>query len=510
MGSRRIEIPMNRVEGDLEVAARVEDGVVADAWCSGTLYRGFERGLVGRGSLDGLVLTPRVCGICSTSHLAAAAMALEDLGSVRVPPDAMMLRNVALVAELLQSDLRQHVLLFAPDWLHPTYADDPLAEEARQRYAPLQGQVVRQAVVESRVLLDIVALIGGQWPHSTFMVPGGVTHSLDRVEQLECRQRLRRYREYYEEHVVGATLEELGRLRRVSQLEDWLTDERAARSELGFLLRWGLAHGWESLGRSEASLVGFGSMPLPRSTAVRGRRRGDWLIPGGVAAASGVGELDAGLISEHIASSWYTGYTGGRHPLQGLTQPLATGREGGRYSWAKAPRYDGQPAETGPLAELVIVGHHLLSDAWQAWGSSVLSRQLARLVRGAELLNAAEIWLEEIDSTGETYTRHPDLLDGEGAGMVSAARGALGHWLRLEEGRITHYQMITPTAWNASPRDTDGVPGPMESALEGTAVPDVDEPIVLGHVVRSYDPCLVCAVHTLQGPRSRGRLRLGV
>ena len=123
-----------------ETPLELPDGVVSDAWSSGTMYRGFEKILVGRGSLDGLVITPRVCGLCSTSHLTAAARDPgRDGGRPPCPPDAVRIRNIALAAEHVQNDVRQSFLMFAVDFVNPAYQVSPLYEEAIQRYAPFCG-----------------------------------------------------------------------------------------------------------------------------------------------------------------------------------------------------------------------------------------------------------------------------------------------------------------------------------------------------------------------------------
>jgi Ni,Fe-hydrogenase I large subunit len=206
-----------------------------------------------------------------------------------------------------------------------------------------------------------------------------------------------------------------------------------------------------------------------------------------------------------VAYSWFEGYSGGRHPFEGETRPYATGQENVKYSWAKAPRYDGRPAETGPLAEMIVAGNPLFVDllspksstALFQSGPSVFTRQLARLVRPAEHIPAMETWLAETTGDARFYTPPGEIVEGAGFGLTQAARGALGHWVRIADGAIAHYQIITPTAWNASPRDTDGVRGPMEEALIATGVQDASNPVALGHVVRSFDPCLVCTVHTV-------------
>lgn len=151
--------------------------------------------------------------------------------------------------------------------------------------------------------------------------------------------------------------------------------------------------------------------------------------------------------------------------------------------------------ETGPLAEMVVGGAPLLTDIIDKQGPSVMARQLARIIRAAELFPAMETWLEEVTREGIFYESPGEIRDGAGFGLVEASRGALGHWVRIREARIVHYQLIPPTTWNASPRDASGSRGPMEEALVGTQVKDAGNPIEVEHIVRSFDPCLVCTVH---------------
>jgi hydrogenase large subunit len=231
-------------------------------------------------------------------------------------------------------------------------------------------------------------------------------------------------------------------------------------------------------------------------------------VPAGFARGTCAEAFDQREVTEHVAHSWYVDDPAGRHPFDGQTQPYACGDEGKKYSWVKAPRYAGAPAETGPLAEMVIARNPLLVDLVKREGPSVFVRELARLVRPAELLPAMQQWLDEIQPDGDYYVHPPDPVEGQGFGLISAPRGALGHWTNIEDGKIKNYQVITPTAWNGSPRDDDGVRGPWEEALIGTPVKNHDNPVEVGHVVRSFDPCLVCAVHAVQGPKSLFRKTL--
>lgn len=501
-----LNLPINRVEGDLEIRVELTDGVVSEAWCAGTMFRGFERLLRGRGALDGLVITPRICGICSTAHLIAAARALDSIADVALPPDAVRVRNVALMAEHVQSDVRASFLIFAPDLASPRYAEQPLYAEAVRRYQPLAGEVGIEALRATKGLPEMIAVLGGQWPHSTFAIPGGVASAPTSNDLQLCRTLLTKFRRWYEQRVLGCSLERWSEVRQASDLDAWLEECEAHQAgELGFFLRYGRAIGLDDLGRAHGNFLSYGYLDLPEGSAVRGPRTEARLVPAGFAEGVNAKWFDQGKITEHVHHAWFAGEPGGVHPLDGSTEPYATGRESHKYSWAKAPRYDGQPAETGPLAEMVVAGHPLMTDLVVSGGASVLHRQVARLIRPAAFLPPMMSWLEEMTGAGPYYQRPGRLLDGEGIGLTHAARGALGHWVRLEQGKIAHYQVITPTAWHASPRDTDGVRGCTEEALVGTPVRDAANPVELGHVIRSFDHCLVCTVHWLEQDRGDRR-----
>ncbi|MBI4955941.1 MAG: nickel-dependent hydrogenase large subunit [Myxococcales bacterium] len=513
MSRRTIDIAMNRVEGDLEVRVDVEDGVVVDAWSAGTLYRGFETLLVGRGALDGLVLTPRICGLCSVSHLFAAARALDGLAGVGVAPHGARLRNVTLMAEHLQNDLRQSLLMFAVDFTSPAYAAQPLYEEAVRRYQPFAGSAVREVLRTTKRMLEIVALLGGQWPHSSFMVPGGVVTVPSSGDLQRCRHLLAAFRAYYEQQILGCSLERWQRVTSAAELDAWLDASPAHQaSELGFFLRFGRAAGLDRIGGGYGRMLCAGGLAIPEGSRVTGPRGAAFLAPPGVATGTEVAPFDEAEVKEHVASSWYLADAepGGRHPFEGRTQPYASGAEGRKYSWSKAPRYAGKPAETGVLAELVVGGDPLFTDLVRRGGAHALVRQMARLVRPATLLEPMDRWLSEMATEPGPYCS-PDVrvAPGRSAGILQASRGMLGHWLEVEDDRLLHYQIITPTAWNGSPRDDFGARGPWEEALVGTPVPDLDNPVALGHVVRSFDPCLVCTVHAFGKSGQRGTLRLG-
>ncbi len=500
-----LQMPINRVEGDLDLRVEIADKRVANAWCSGTMFRGFEQILAGRGALDGLVITPRVCGICGTAHLTAASRALDSIAGAEVPDSGIRLRNVALMVEHIQSDVRHGFLMFMPDFANPAYREHPLYEEAVRRYEPFRGQAVLETVRETKNVLEIVATLGGQWPHSSYMVPGGVVSVPGQSDLLQCIHLLRRYRQWYETRVLGCEISRWNEIRNASDLNSWLVEKEEHRqSEVGFFLRFAEKAGLDAIGKGHGNFLCFGSFDLPRETQVKPGRLGECqLVPAGFARGTRVEAFDAEKIEEHVSHSWFRDSGGPKHPFDGETRPYASGSEGAKYSWAKAPRYDSAPAETGPLAEAVIAGRPLFVDLVSKSGPNVFVRELARLTRPAALLDPLEIWLREILEDGDFYTPPGEITEGVGVGFTQASRGALGHWVKIEGRKIVHYQIITPTAWHASPRDDAGIRGVMEEAVVGTAVKDEQNPVEIGHVVRSFDACLVCTVHSIS---KRGRL----
>lgn len=510
--TRGINIPLNRAEGDLEIRVEVENGVITDALSSGTLFRGFEEMMRGRGALDGLVVTPRVCGICSLTHLTAAAEALDAISGATPPDNAHRLRNLALMVETIQSDVRQAVLMFMVDFANPAaYREHPLGEEALNRYSPLKGRAAIEVIRETKRLLQMVAIIGGQWPHTSFMVPGGVTSIPEVSKILQCRIILERFRSWYERSILGCSIERWQEIESTDDLAAWLEESPSHRnSEVGFFIRFAREAGLDSMGRGPNRFLSFGNLTLPVETNVAGTF--GRLTGAGYAVGTTIAPFDAALIREDTSHSWYEQGAEPAHPFDGTTKPYASGQSDQLYSWIKAPRYGGAAVETGSLAEAIIDGNPLFSDMITKDGPSAFTRELSRLVRPVQLLSPMATWINELLERREDgfYQTVKNIPDGEGAGMIQAARGALGHWVKVQDEKITNYQIITPSAWNGSPKDEMGVRGAWEEALIGTPIKDINNPVEAGHVVRSFDPCLVCAVHCLQKGRKKGSLVIGV
>ncbi len=504
MNSKKIRVmPLNRSEGDLEVHIEMENEMVVDARSVGTMYRGFENLLKGRSPLDGLVITPRICGICSTAHLKAAVKALDMIAGVQVPDDAIRVRNLTLMTEQMQNDLRHAFLLFAPDFTSAAYKKHPLYEEALERYRPVQGHTVIQTIRETKKIIEIIAILGGQWPHSSFMVPGGVVSVPGQSDISQCRSLLANFRRWYERRILGCKLERWMEVQTPEALEHWLDEkEEHQKSEIGFFMRFSKEAKLHRLGKGYANFISFGAYEIPLQTGLEGFEGASHLFAPGFYREDQLEAFSQEKITEDVTFSHFETQGGPRHPFEGTTLVDLPDDNSKSYSWGKAPRYSGYPAETGPLAELVVAENPLINSILNEAGPSVFLRQLARLMRPALLFPVMDCWLRETGIGNEIFYRKNDPQEnGRGFGLIQAHRGALGHWVTLEDGKIAQYQVITPTAWNASPRDANGLRGPWEEALVGIPVKDPAHPVEIEHTVRSFDPCMVCCVHAVTGDK---------
>jgi len=507
MARVEVNLDLNRVEGDLTIGVTLEDGVVVDARTMGTLYRGFEQILVGRTPRDAMVITPRVCGICGTAHLYAAALALEQAWGLPVPPNATRIRNLCLMAEGIQNDLRQTFLFFAPDFCHPRYRGQPLFDELMAAFEPFRGSIHRETLAMTRKAVEIIAHFGGQWPHSSYMLPGGVVNPPNPRTLLASRAVLDEMQQWFEKSILGDSLDNWMAVDSARALFDWLSQAGPARGALALMTRFARGLDMHKLGAGTPHMLSYGAWcdperwgaPCDMHLATSGFYDGE---------AGRIEPLDQERINEHVRYSWFRPYDGGRHPYEGETipdyQPTSD-----RYTWAKAPRYGDKVVQTGPLAELFIAGDPLIVDLYKSEGGGAWLRQFARLRRaGVEFLQARRMLDELAANLGEPHFLAPPADaegDGQGCGMVMAARGALGHWVKIKDGVVEKYQIVTPTAWNASPRDSSGAMGHWERSLIGLRVEDPEDPVEVGHLIRSHDPCLVCTVHFLD---SGHRLRV--
>ena len=331
--------------------------------------------------------------------------------------------------------------------------------------------------------LHLMGILAGKWPHSLALQPGGTTRSVTSSDKTRSAAILFGFRAFLEGALFGESLETIAGLETHDDLMRLRESGRLAASDFGRFLDACDTLKLDTLGRAADAFMSYGAY---FDGAGHLFRQGLW-IEGGPRA------FDEWAITEDVSSSRMSYQETPRHPYQGVTIPDANGAG---YTWCKAPRVGGRVVEVGALARQLLDGQPLIRQL-------VRNRVIARLVEVARVVIAMEEWIRAI-RPGAPFCRHEALPDeASGCGLVEAARGSLGHWVRVRNGRILNYQIVSPTTWNFSPRDKDGCRGALEQALIGTPVGEDDEdPLAVQHVVRSFDPCMVCIDR-------RGRLLAG-
>ena len=480
--SKLVVGPFNRVEGDLEVRLEIDRGQVTSARVNSPLYRGFEQILHGKEPMDTLVIAPRICGICSVSQSTAAARALADLSGCAMPANGELACNLMLACENLADHLTHFYLFFMPDFARTVYAGEPWYNWLEPRFRAMTGSAPRAAIPARTELLHLMGTLAGKWPHSLSLQPGGSTRAVRQSERLRLMAILSACRRFLERQTFGDSLEALVALDSASALTAWAEAASPQQSDLRAFLHLASRLRLDQLGRGPERFMSYGSLAVDGEPLFR-----RWLWHRGPAP------LDQAAIVEDLSHSWMRG-SEPLHPSRGITLPDADKPDA--YSWCKAPRLAGQPVEVGALARQLVDGHPLIRDLLATGGGSVRDRVVARLLESARLLIAMEAWVRALRPEEPFCNPVEPPNDGVGVGLVEAARGSLGHWLQVRHGHILNYQIIAPTTWNFSPRDQHGTPGPLEQALVGAPVrADEQTPVAVQHIVRSFDPCMVCTVH---------------
>ena len=531
--------PLTRIEGHLRVEAVAENGVITDAWVAGTLYRGMETVLKGRAPEDAFYITQRICGVCPMSHGHASSMAVDSAFGITIPNGARLVRNILEMSEFLHSHILWFYTLAALDYVNPAKA---LAADIAQTHALAVAAGTGTSdfgAVQKRLLKlveggDLSIFTNGWWKYNPLEDPAGadslynpempaelhliaVAHYLEALEMQSEASRVLAIMGGKFPHmmtsVAGGTAwvpteakvdDVLYRLKRV---QEWvwgtmIPDTLAIAPYYAAALDFGGGVGnflaWGVFNRESMEMK-------------------DRYLPSGyIMGKQGltVQQPDAAKVAEYVEHSWYTSPSG-LHPAEGKTVAISEWTDStrdldGQYSWAKAPRYEDEPMEVGPLARMLVgyldassASHEkikgIIDYALGALGItdptkliSLLGRVAARNLETALIADwAVESILElaAVVKSGEASFFQPyEPKDGMGAGLWEAPRGAVGHWLNVEDGRINNYQVITPSSWDISPRDKNGVRGPMEESLIGAPIADVEAPIMAARIVRSFDP----------------------
>lgn len=477
--NRLIVGPFNRVEGDLEVRLSYADGVVSEAHVVSPMFRGFETILIDRAPEDALAIAPRICGICSVSQSVAAARALADMTGVRTPLNGQLSTQLALSCENLIDHLTHFYLFFMPDFTRDEYADRGWSEGIRAKFSVPDGRSRTEAMAARARFLHVTGIIAGKWPHTLAIQPGGTTLELDQGEQIRLIAAIDGYRNFLESQMFGVPIEALAECASMAALSQLMEGVESDLSH--FLSVCDDLDLWQS-GRGQHALMSFGAYPVD----------GDMTLAAGIFRNGAVEPVDEAQIVEDTSHARYPDQSA--HPLKSHSE--AEPGSADAYSWCKAPRYAEQPVEVGAFARQVVNGSGLMLDIYQRFGSNVAGRILARWVETAIVLSKMAAWACAFRRDEDYLVPIGSIKTASGKGFVEAARGSLGHWSSVRDGKIDNYQIIAPTTWNFSPRDNRGLPGPLETALVGAPVRTGEvSPISVQHIVRSFDPCMVCTAH---------------
>ncbi|MDQ6980677.1 MAG: nickel-dependent hydrogenase large subunit, partial [Ghiorsea sp.] len=346
------------------------------------------------------------------------------------------------------------------------------------------GTAAKDVLPARAQFMHMMGMLAGKWPHTLSIQPGGTSRAITSVEKVRLLGILYQFRGFLERTLFGDTLEHIVSLSSAEDLQAWAQQEAHKQSDFGTFLTIAEDLNLADMGKATDHFMSFGVYPVA----------GKKLFRAGVWKDGEVLSLKPETIKEDVSHSWMKNGSEPKHPREGVTIPDADMKDG--YTWCKAPRLGGDVVEVGALARQIVSGHPLIQSLVAASGGNVRNRIVARLLELALVVIEMETWVKEVQPDAPFYhlTSMPD--EAEGAGMMEAARGSLGHWLRVKNGRILNYQIIAPTTWNFAPRDSHGKLGALEQALLGAPIREgEDTPVSVQHIVRSFDPCMVCTVH---------------
>lgn len=532
--------PVSRIEGHLRIEMEVNaDGIVEDAWVSGGCFRGMELVVQDRTPADAAQIVQRICGVCPVSHSQASSIAAEKALGITIPTNARLIRNMLEGAQFLHSHILWFYNLCALDYVNPINAlsADPDAAFALARdvmhtstnsdFAMLHDRLAKFAnngqlsifsgnwfpteeqyangtneyvlspeadlVLTSHYLealqmqakaSEIAALLGGKMPHVMTCTPGG-TMFVPTEEKLDDLLYLIRELKTW----VDATL---------------IQDTLALAPFYAGALEWG---------GNDGRYIAWGVFDDP-SMELSNR-----YLPSGVVELNGenisLQEVNESSITEYVGHSWYKGAETYQSPYF-VTEPEFTEYNvEDRYSWVKCPAYDGHPHEAGGVSRILAAYSRGVPEIVEMVDSmlstlnlpvsalnSTLGRTAVRQIETVYICGLMEQWclelMEAIRGGESKYFEEAPKNTGAGTGFWEAPRGALYHSENVVNGKIQGYQIIIPSTWNLAPHNADGEYGPLEKALIGVPVADVDKPINALRTVHSFDPCTACAVHVTQ------------
>ncbi|MET0115952.1 MAG: nickel-dependent hydrogenase large subunit [Sedimenticola sp.] len=544
--------PVTRIEGHLRIDVEVDEGRVTKAWSSGQMWRGIEKILVGRDPREAWLFTQRFCGVCTTVHAITSVRAVENALDMEVPVNAQLVRNIIQTAHAIQDHIVHFYHLSAVDWVDVVSALDADPKKAAQLAESLSdwhlngphemkavqdrlkafvssGQLgpfatgywghpamklppevnllavahYLQALEVQNYANKIVAILGGKSPHIQNLAVGGIANSINMDSQSVLNmERLMMIKGWIDklDHFVKST---------------YMTDVPAIGA---FYLDWA------GYGKGVTNYLSVPDCPQDSKGTVFDLP-GGYIENGDLSTFKPITSHGDPYFRDGVAESskhaWYEG-DAALHPYDGTTEPQYTDfQDEGQYSWVKAPTFYGKRAQVGPLANVFVMvasGHEgakkYLDGAMGTLRTvsanpdipvealhSTIGRHAARAVRcGVMMDTLKQQWQKLIDNiaTSDTDTFNPPVFPkGEvrGFGFHEAPRGALSHWVVIEDGKIKNYQAVVPSTWNSGPRDQNDEIGPYEASLMDNPVADPEKPLEVLRTVHSFDPCIACAIH---------------
>lgn len=477
--------PVTRIEGHLKIEAIVDDGIVKDANSSGTLFRGLEIILKNRDPRDSSQITQRICGVCPICHATASALALDSTFGIadKITDNGRIIRNLILGANFIQSHILHFYHLAALDFVKsPDIPPFIPRYEGDYRFGEKENSELTQhyltALEIRRKAHEMLAIFGGKMPHNVGIVAGGVTEKPTTDKITNFLWRLNELREFISNVYIPDVISV------AKKYSDYFQIGKGCGNYL--------AYGVFDLEGNEKNY-------LSRKRLLRSGRTSTSLK---------YETVDSSKITEDVKHSWYDDSQTHRHPQDSETLPKKDKKAG--YSWLKSPRYEGTVYEVGPLARVLInyvsgdeTTKKLVDTVLLEFNSgpdvlfSVLGRHAARAIESKLVADNMANWILQLNPEKPVFVEYQMPQVAEGMGLTEGPRGALGHWIKIKNEKIENYQCIVPTTWNASPKDDKEQPGPIEQAIIGTKIKDEKNPFEIVRVIRSFDPCLACAVHLI-------------
>jgi hydrogenase large subunit len=560
--ARVVVDPITRIEGHLRIEAETDaENRIVNAYSAGTMVRGLEIILRGRDPRDAWAFAQRICGVCTLVHGIASVRAVEDALRYEIPANANLVRNLMIGAQYVHDHVMHFYHLHALDWVDVVSAlsADPAATatlaQSLSNYPRSSPGHFADVQKKLKVFVEggqLGIFANGYWGHPAYKLPPeanlmAVAHYLDALAWQRDVAQLHTIfggKNPHPHFLVGGVPNPIDldsdsaiNTKRLAQIQDIIHRMREFVDQVYLpdtLAIAGFYKDWAAQGEGLGNFLCYGDFPE--------KGIGDektFLVPRGVILDRDLSTIhevdlhDPTQIQEFVAHAWYD-YSGGReqglHPYDGETKLAYTGPEPPYqhldveqgYSWLKSPRWKGKAVEVGPLARMLMMyasGHAQAKELVEMTLSrldvpvqalySTLGRTAARTLETKVFVDAMQGWYDQLIANikaGDTRTFNEKLWEphtwprtAKGAGFMEAPRGALGHWIVIEDGKIANYQAVVPSTWNAGPRDPQGQPGAYEAALAGHVLADPARPIEILRTIHSFDPCIACAVH-VAGP----------